>query len=170
MRYLLIFHSNDTGQWRCLDTATLGACHPLHLDDLAEALNAAAGRTVPWMLGRREFGHFQSDPRTDPDSIEQIQVHMLDPDRAVMSQGQDYQGAWLEMFMAQNIPLGWIAARRTASHRVDAVAGLQARVADPLQARDEACQQTMEQMRVRQDARPVPELPQGPLAKAAEKV
>lgn len=143
MRYLLTFHSETAGQWRCLDSARLAAFGSGPPRDLPQALNRSPRQTIGWMLGARHFGPFT--PLAVPGQDETIHVYALDPDSPVIGEGNDYYGAWLEMFMRQNQPLGWIAAQKPAGF-----AHLAARAAQPLAADDRACQQTMDLMRSRQ--------------------
>lgn len=153
MRYLLIFHSDFAGQWRCLDSARLGRFTSGQAADLPGALNEARGLALGWMLGRRVFGPLCRAADAAAEGVEWIRVHALDTGQAVIGLGNEYHGAWLEMFMQQSEPLGWIAAQRPAAARsAGALAALEARAGDPLRATDEACRQTMEQMRTQQDA------------------
>lgn len=114
MRYLLTFWSTDTGQWRCLDTARL---HPRIIGraaDLAGALNAVPDVTMGWMMGHRLFGDFRQTAGSDADGTEWVRVHALGPDGSALGRNDTYYGVWLEMFMLENKPAGWVPAHRPA--------------------------------------------------------
>lgn len=143
MRYLLTFHSDAVGQWRCLDTARLPAFRSGLPDDLPRALDDSPDLTLEWMLGRRRFGAFTAAADTDDAGCDRIGVYVLDPQTGIIGDGTDYYGAWLDMFMQQNRPIGWIAAHRPA----EGVADLAARAARPFDARNGTCQGTLDRLR-----------------------
>ena len=168
MRYLLIFYAEHIGQWRFLDTAQLGRAGLHCPEDLPEMLNHAPEVTLGWMLGPRDFGGFQRQAGTE--GAEWVRVHALAADRTVLAQDRDYQGAWLEMFMQENTPIGWIPARRSARAAGGAAQDLlRSRAEDPLRAEAEACRQTMGQMRARQQAQRGPRRQDPPMARPREK-
>ncbi|AJE45665.1 hypothetical protein [Celeribacter indicus] len=145
MRYLLAFYSETTSQWRCLDTALLPVPVP-GPEDIPGVLHAFPAITLQWMLERRELGPFES---TGGETItDAVLVYRLEADGSPIGAGTDYLGAWLEMFMQSHQPMGTIrllaTSQRAQIESFDALRGL---VAAPLQARDEACQQTMDLMR-----------------------
>lgn len=143
MRYLLTFHSDAVGQWRCLDTARLPAFRSGRPDDLPRALNDSPALTLDWLLGRRRFGAFTAQAGAGQHGGERIGVHVLDPQAGIIGEGHDYYGAWLDMFRQQNRPIGWIAAQRIPG----ALADLAARAARPFEARNAACQDSLDRLR-----------------------
>ena len=146
MRYLLAYYSGTTSQWRCLDTNLL----PQQIDraeDLAAALENAPMIALSWMLERRPFGSYQAT--VDGKSDECVMVYELEPTAASpLGNGTDYVGPWLEMFMQANEPIGTIAlAARKPIPEEPAISALRQLASTPLQASDEACQQTIGRMR-----------------------
>lgn len=146
MRYLLAYYSETTSQWRCLDTNLL----PQRIDraeDLPAALENAPMIALSWMLERRAFGGYQAAAAGESDA--RVMVYELDPTAASpLGNGTDYVGLWLEMFMQTHGPVGSIAlgaGKSTAQET--AIGALRQLASTPLQATDEACQQTMDRMR-----------------------
>lgn len=145
MRYLLAFYSATTSQWRCLDTALL----PVPVsdpEDIPRVLHAFPAITLQWMLERQELGPFE--PTSGEPITDDVLVYRLEAGGSTIGDGTDYLGAWLEMFMQSHQPIGTIrllaTSQRAQFESFDALRGL---VAAPLQARDEACQQTMDLMK-----------------------
>lgn len=144
MRYLLAFYSGTTSQWRCLDTDLL----PQKIErpeDIPMVLEGAPQIALSWMLERRSFGTFQGVGDGDATVL----VYALDlAGRSPFGNGTDYIGPWLEMFMQAHEPIGSItlAAEKPVRENVGFNA-LQELATAPLQASDEACQQTMDRMR-----------------------
>lgn len=65
-----------------------------------------------------------------------------------LGDGSDYIGPWLEMFMQTHEPIGSITLTSEKSVTKKAsFSALQELATAPLQASDEACQQTMDRMR-----------------------
>ena len=146
MRYLLAYYSGTTSQWRCLDTNLL----PQQIDraeDLPAALENAPMIALSWMLERRAFGSYQASGADKSDA--RVMVYELEPSAASpLGNGNDYVGPWLEMFMQTNEPIGTIAlAARKPIPEEPAISALRQLASTPLQATDEACQQTMDRMR-----------------------
>ncbi|MFT3690964.1 hypothetical protein [Paenirhodobacter sp.] len=144
MRYLLMFHTPTTSQWRCLDTAFL----PVRIGtpgDLPEVLRAAPEIMLRWMLARREIGAFS--PGRPVGSAGQIVVYRLDRGAARFSMATGYQGVRLEMFMLSNRPVGTITLRAALPRKPASLGLLERRIADPLKADDPVCQQTMDILR-----------------------
>lgn len=146
MRYLLAYYSGTTSQWRCLDTNLL----PQQIDraeDLAAALENVPMIALSWMLERRPFGSYQRAGAGESDAC--VMVYELEPSAASpLGNSNDYVGPWLEMFMQSNEPIGTIAltaGKPTAQEA--AIGALRHLASTPLQAADEACQQTMDRMR-----------------------
>lgn len=146
MRYLLAYYSGTTSQWRCLDTNLL----PQQIDraeDLAAALESVPMIALSWMLERRALGSYQAAGAGKSDAC--VMVYELEPSAASpLGNGTDYVGPWLEMFMQANEPIGTIAlAARKPIPEEPAISALRQLASTPLQATDEACQQTMDRMR-----------------------
>ncbi|KFI24553.1 hypothetical protein CG51_17840 [Haematobacter missouriensis] len=146
MRYLLAYYSGTTSQWRCLDTNLL----PQQIDraeDLPAALENAPMIALSWMLERRAFGSYQASGAGKSDA--RVIVYELEPSAASpLGNGNDYVGPWLEMFMQANEPIGTIVL--TAGKPIPeeaAIGALRQLASTPLQASDEACQQTIGRMR-----------------------
>ncbi len=116
MRFLLTFHSGAAGQWRCLDTAHLPAFRSGRAKDLPAALRAAPDLVMRWLLGRYEIADIllpvTESPEWAPEQDDLIAVYALDSGRSVIGLEQEYHGAWLEIFLQENRPLGYIAARK----------------------------------------------------------
>ncbi|RNF35264.1 hypothetical protein [Paracoccus methylarcula] len=151
MRFLLTFHSGAAGQWRCLDTALLPAFRSGRAEDLPSALHAAPDLVMRWLLGRYEIANVMvpaaGNRSRAPGPDGPIAVYALDPGRSVIGLEQEYHGAWLEMFLQQNRPLGFIAARKAqAVSAMEALASLEERAARPLNAADPACRETTGRM------------------------
>lgn len=146
MRYLLAYYSGTTSQWRSLDTDLL----PQQInraEELPAALENAPMIALSWMLERRPFGSYQAT--VDGKSDECVMVYELEPTAASpLGNGTDYVGPWLEMFMQTNEPIGTIAlgAGKPISKEA-AIGALRQLASTPLQASDEACQQTIGCMR-----------------------
>lgn len=146
MRYLLAFYSGTTSQWRCLDTDLL----PQKIErpeDIPMVLEGAPGIALSWMLERPSFGTFQSTVAGDGDAT--VLVYELDlAGSSPLGNGSDYIGPWLEMFMQTHEPIGSItlAAEKSLTENLGFNA-LEHLATAPLQASDEACQQTMDRMR-----------------------
>ncbi|MDQ7261390.1 hypothetical protein NM680_06200 [Paracoccus sp. PS-1] len=115
MRFLLTFHCVATGQWRCLDTALLPDLRSGRAEDLPAAL------------------------RGEPDLVI---IYALGANRSVIGFENAYNGAWLEMFLLENQPLGHIAIRKVFSLS-GAMAKLEERAARPLHPSDAACRLTV---------------------------
>ncbi|NPD17160.1 hypothetical protein HOY34_18375 [Xinfangfangia sp. D13-10-4-6] len=146
MRYLLAYYSGTTSQWRCLDTDLL----PQQIDraeDLPAALENAPMIALSWMLERRAFGSYQAAGAGKNDAC--VMVYELEPSAASpLGNGNDYVGPWLEMFMQANEPIGTIAlAARKPIPEEPTISALRQLASTPLQATDEACQQTMDRIR-----------------------
>lgn len=146
MRYLLAYYSGTTSQWRCLDTDLL----PQQInraEELPAALENAPMIALSWMLERRPFGSYQ--PAGAGESNACVMVYELEPSAASpLRNGNDYVGPWLEMFMQTHEPIGSIAlATEQPMPEGEAISALRQLATTPLQASDEACQQTMNRMR-----------------------
>lgn len=144
MRFLLTFHCEATGQWRCLDTALLPAFSG-RAEDLPAALRASPDLVMRWMLGRHEFADALIPAAPDPKAPGQgglIAVYALGPGRSVIGFENEYNGPWLEMFRLENRPLGHLVAHKVSAEAA-AMAALADRAAHPLHATDEACRRTV---------------------------
>jgi len=99
------------------------------------------------MLERRPFGSYQAT--VDGKSDECVMVYELEPTAASpLGNGTDYVGPWLEMFMQTNEPIGTIAlGAGKPIPKEAAISALRQLASTPLQASDEACQQTIGRMR-----------------------
>ncbi|NPD14414.1 hypothetical protein HOY34_04275 [Xinfangfangia sp. D13-10-4-6] len=137
MRFLLVFHSDKAAQWRFLDSAAL----PMAVPDRAALpgiLNACPAQTLAWLLGRYAFAAAQ-----DPEAA-QILVYALEADAPYIAAGDDYLGPWLEMFMAEHQPCGYIALRQARDAvAAPALAEIWALAAEPLRSDQPGCQQTL---------------------------
>ncbi|ABL71023.1 hypothetical protein [Paracoccus denitrificans] len=146
MRFLLTFHSAATGQWRCLDTALLAAFRSGRAEDLPAALRDEPELAMRWLLGRYEIAEALTPAAEGaapaPRQGDLIAVYALGAERSVIGFENTYNGAWLEMFVLENRPLGHIAARKVMAP-ARAMASLEDRVARPLHAADEACRLTV---------------------------
>lgn len=146
MRYLLAYYSGTTSQWRCLDTDLL----PQQInraEDVPALLENAPMIALSWMLERRAFGSYQAAGAGKSDA--RVMVYELEPTvTSPLGNGNDYVGPWLEMFMQTNAPIGTIAlgAGKPIAEEA-AISALRQLASTPLQATDEACQQTMDRMR-----------------------
>lgn len=146
MRYLLAYYSGTTSQWRCLDTNLL----PQQIDraeELPAALESVPMIALSWMLERRGYGSYQVTGSGESDTC--VMVYELDPTAASpLGNGTDYVGLWLEMFMQTHGPVGSIAllAEKPMAEAA-AIGELRQLATAPLQASDEACQQTMDRLR-----------------------
>ncbi|MDP0926560.1 hypothetical protein Q0601_05220 [Paracoccus onubensis] len=151
MRFLLTFYSEAAGQLRCLDSAHLPAFRSGRVEDIPAALQQEPDLVMRWMLGRYEIADVLiPEPRGPEGAAKQgdlIAVYALDPECAVIGLGNDYHGAWLEMFLHGNQPLGSIATRKARiSPTTGAIASLEDRVTHPLNTRDEACRRTADKI------------------------
>lgn len=143
MRFLLTFHCEATGQWRCLDTALLAAFRSGRAEDLPAALRDEPDLVMRWLLGRYEIAKALIPATTGPagqDGL--IAVYALDPDRSVIGFENAYNGAWLEMFLLENRPIGHIGMCKVSAPSV-AMVKLEERAARPLWTSDAACHQTV---------------------------
>lgn len=151
MRFLLIFHSELSDQWRCFDAAHLPAFRSGRVEDLPAALRAAPAQVMRWMLGRYEIsGDLIPVPERSNHGVGRdgvISVYALDPKQAVIGLENEYLGAWLEMFLHENRPLGYIAARKArVLPTADVMTPLEERAARPLHSDDAACRQTVDRI------------------------
>lgn len=156
MRYLLAFYSETISQWRCLDTARLPV-EAESAEDLPDALRAASGITLRWLMGRYEIGAFAHSAAPSP--ALKILVYALEADSAIVSDETEYLGAWLEMFMRSHSPVGVIAIRDPRDASQSSMAKLKERAGEPLQSADPACQRTMDLIRDKSATQPEPEQP-----------
>ncbi|WP_449045698.1 hypothetical protein [Paracoccus versutus] len=146
MRFLLTFHCEATGQWRCLDTALLPAFRSGRAEDLPAALRAEPELVMRWLLGRYEIADALVPATTAAQTGQgdAIAVYPLGADRAVIGFENAYNGAWLEIFLLENRPIGFVAARkRQVLPAGGAMASLKIRAARPLHASDQACRLTV---------------------------
>ena len=145
MRYLLAFYSETTSQWRCLDTALLPMPVP-GPEDIPRVLHELPTIGLQWMLERRELGLFE--PTSGGAVPDTVLVYELEASGSPIGDGTDYLGAWLEMFMQSHQPIGTIRLLATSQGaQIESFGALRDLASAPLQARDEACQQTMDLMR-----------------------
>ncbi|MCL4068916.1 hypothetical protein M3484_20355 [Pseudomonas sp. GX19020] len=154
MRYLLAFYSEDTSQWRCLDTARL-PIKPRSADDLPDALRRATDITLRWLVTRHEFGPFV--PVAPPSPTPQILVYALEAASSAFTNDADYLGAWLEMFMQSHSPVGAIMLHDPHHADQRSIDMLRCSANDPLQSADPACRKTMDLIREQGAAVPEPE-------------
>lgn len=149
MRFLLTFHSEVADQLRCLDTAHLPTLRSGRAEDIPAALRQAPVLVMRWMLGRYDIVNDLIPATRDvtQGQEESIMVYTLDPDHPVIGLGNDYHGAWLEMFLHGNQPLGSIAAHKAQFPPMTGVmASLEERVTHPLTTSDDACRQTVDKI------------------------
>lgn len=116
MRFLLTFHSEAADQWRCLDTAHLPAFRSGRAEDLPAALRATPDLVMRWLIGRYEIADIllpvMESAERAPEQDDLAAVYVLEPERPIIGLEQEYHGAWLEIFLQENRPLGYIAARK----------------------------------------------------------
>ena len=145
MRFLLTFHCEATGQWRCLDTALLPNFRSARAEDLPAALRDEPDLVMRWLLGRYEIANTLTPGAKSPHPSGQrdlVTIYALGADRSVIGFENAYNGAWLEMFLLENQPLGHIAIRKVFSSS-GAMAKLEERAARPLHPSDAACRLTV---------------------------
>ncbi len=143
MRFLLVFHSDRTAEWRCFDTAMLPETLP-GAAAIPAALMAAPDLALRWLLGRFGFGPFRAG-----EAAGQIEVYPLDPAAPLVACIGDYLGPWLEMFREEQPLIGSIALERVTG---GAISDVLARARAPLSAQDEACQKTLDLLRDQQSS------------------
>ncbi|SFY45887.1 hypothetical protein SAMN04244548_05399 [Paracoccus pantotrophus] len=66
MRFLLTFHCEATGQWRCVDAALLPHFRSGSAEDLFAALRGEQDLVMRWLLGRYEIADPVIHEATDP--------------------------------------------------------------------------------------------------------
>ncbi len=143
MRFLLTFHCVATGQWRCLDTALLPDLRLGRAEDLPAALRGEPDLVMRWLLGRYEIADMLIPETVDPmGQGGLVTIYALGANRSVIGFENAYNGAWLEMFLLENQPLGHIAIRKVFSSS-GAMAKLEERAARPLHPSDAACRLTV---------------------------
>ncbi|MFT4148616.1 MAG: hypothetical protein QM656_00340 [Paracoccaceae bacterium] len=156
MRYLLAFYSGPSANGGCLDAARLPV-EAESTEDLPDALRAASGITLRWLMARYDIGAFA--PSATPSPAQQILVYALEADSSIISDETEYLGAWLEMFTRSHSPVGVIAIQDPRDASQSSMAKLRERAGEPLQSADPACQRTMDLIQDKSAGEPEPEEP-----------
>ncbi len=144
MRFLLTFHSDATGEWRCLDTARLRASSG-RVCDLPDALRQDAEIVLRWLVGRFEIADLLLAPGDGvivAGQAGRIAVYPLAGDMPVIGMENEYRVAWLEIFRLEYRPLAELAVCKPQSVPGPLVA-LANRAIRPLDPVDDACRATV---------------------------
>ena len=76
--------------------------------------------------------------------LDEVEHGVREANRAVIGFENAYNGAWLEIFLLENRPIGFVAAhKRQVLPAGGAMASLKIRAARPLHASDQACRLTV---------------------------
>lgn len=150
MRFLLVFYSPATDEWRILDTVNLAGFKSGDISHLPAALRRESGLLLHWMLGRYEIiGDAASVPvRWDqPVGREHIEIYPVDPHAPVVPSDGEYRGPWLEILRNIQSPLALLQVRKIERADGDPAFDLLGAYANrPFEVSSDACRETVDKM------------------------
>ncbi|ABL69604.1 hypothetical protein [Paracoccus denitrificans] len=143
MRFLLVFYSSATHEWRILDTASLPvSC----LSGLPRVLQHEQDVMLRWLLGCYEVLELTTPPVTEGDSDfvgEYAEVYSLATQVSMVPTDGEYRGPWLEILRETQSPAATLRLRKACVACSDAgLRLLNLRVKRPFDVSNDACRAT----------------------------